>query len=985
MPHIDDLVAFPQDIDKKQSIKKLLEQAETALHQSEASRDFNRPATAFKAYIKAYIIVAQVIKDHRDYSTLARDGSSLGKIHSVLLKRISQQSDAYEQIKRDIIADNRRTGVLPSSGIKPSDRSSTNGQISHQRSDSATKAKPAVQPKPQSLQGNSISKHGRSASSSVGNQDLAARFANLRGPQASVGQDPRIKTHSMQPLKPAGPREMPTTSKPASENAPGLPKMPDAIYTPTRVNSFGDAPRAPAAGRAPMARHGSSASVSSPVNTSYGSEGPDYLASKRSPPLPSGQTPSLNGSVASDPPKRPMKIPIHDSITPEELFDLMKQKGSLLIIDIRTRDDFNEGHIMSSSVICVEPNILLREDLSADDISESLVLSPAPEQALFDRRSQYDLVVFYDQDSYSIPQSPRSSEDLVIVSLHRALVHLSYGRELKTQPKILKGGLDAWVDLVGTAALQVSLSPNERSSQVNGQRKAPFQRRQSKYLARPLRPEEARVWKEALQQNEEMNAQSPTLHRSTESFLRRYPPVLSERESMSSSSSSVSTQPKYGTSHKHDLTSDMPSPPARPAPAVPRTYSSLSRTTSHTDEYEASQPEVSQRQEVAKYHTGLNNPHNWCYANSTLQSLLASPDFGTDLANSTWKSQYKAPRKPNEPGEHPQIMVNFISNFFHWMRSGKFPVMKAQFLMGYSQDVCKRNHSSAQFGGTQQQDAQEFMSFVMEHIHDETNSRRDHQGNPAQPKTSQPLIMAAAEYWRNHLQYNQSIIDRYWRGLELSTVDCSQCHTKTYTYSPFEWIPAPVNTSRVHTLEQALQQHISNNTLDDFSCDKCRCKTKAVQSISFARLPPLLCVCFRRFNYNQSTGDIRKSTALITWDFNDFDFSPYFLDGGVSSAPPPSPGASPSPFEGPFKYECYAVIVHAGSRTDNGHYFAYVRDSSTHDPYAWLKCDDSRVTKCRIGSGDRDDVQGEVFKSGQDRVPYLVFFRRKGGGSGSVP
>jgi ubiquitin carboxyl-terminal hydrolase 8 len=36
------------------------------------------------------------------------------------------------------------------------------------------------------------------------------------------------------------------------------------------------------------------------------------------------------------------------------------------------------------------------------------------------------------------------------------------------------------------------------------------------------------------------------------------------------------------------------------------------------------------------------------------------------------------------------------------------------------------------------------------------------------------------------------------------------------------------------------------------------------------------------------------------------------------------------------------------------------------------------VTKVRIGSGDRDDVQEEVFKSGRDKVPYLVFFRRKG-------
>lgn len=269
------------------------------------------------------------------------------------------------------------------------------------------------------------------------------------------------------------------------------------------------------------------------------------------------------------------------------------------------------------------------------------------------------------------------------------------------------------------------------------------------------------------------------------------------------------------------------------------------------------------------------------------------------------------------------------------------------------------------------------MSFLMEQLHDETNSRRNLKGNAMQPNTkSQPLLYAAVQYWYDHIQYNDSIVDRYWRGLELSTVKCQDCHTKTYNFSPFEWIPAPVALgSTRQTLEQSLHQHIANNTLDDFSCDKCRRNTRATQSISFARLPPLLCVCFRRFNYNQSTGDIKKSTAPVAWDFNDFDFSPYFFENGNGRPPP---GTNDHAYQGPFRYECYAVIVHAGSRTDNGHYFAYVRDQSTHDPYAWLCCNDSRVTRVRIGSGDRDDIQNEVFKSGQDRVPYLVFFRRKG-------
>lgn len=270
------------------------------------------------------------------------------------------------------------------------------------------------------------------------------------------------------------------------------------------------------------------------------------------------------------------------------------------------------------------------------------------------------------------------------------------------------------------------------------------------------------------------------------------------------------------------------------------------------------------------------------------------------------------------------------------------------------------------------------MSFVLTHLHDETNIRRDRKGTAAQPDTKhQSLVKAAVQYWQNHLEYNRSIVDRYWRGLELSTVECFECRTRTYQFNPIDVVPVTVGMGRGMTLEQVLDQYTSGNIINDFHCDHCRHPTRAQQSLSFARFPSLLCVVFRRFHYQHDSSDLRKSTAPITWDFNDTDFTRYFLPPGSRES---SSGFDPMDpaFTGPFRYEAYAVIVHTGSRTDNGHYLAYVRDSTSHDPYAWFCCNDSRVTKVRIGSGDRDDVQEEVFKSGRDRVPYLVFFRRKG-------
>ncbi|KAK2589533.1 ubiquitin-specific protease doa4 [Conoideocrella luteorostrata] len=987
LPHIDDILAIPKDIDPNQSIRRLLDQAESSLRQSEMSRDFNRPALALKDYIRACVIAVQTISKHQDYPALrSTQGGDIARLHTSLLKRIDQQSDTYDRIKRDIIADNKMSGVQPTIrsskaspttngplsgsspashniGGRPRQSSIPNGHATHLKNDSPAKSKPAVHPKPSSLHGNAIPPgHHRANSTSNATLDLAARFANLRGPQASPGQDPRIKTYSIIPQKPVGPREMPPSPQKISidtSNAATLPKLPDAIYSPARGSVSGEAARLPTSTpRGLFSRTGSSTSLANTPSLAQPRQSNEYF-----PPVP--PTASARSSVS----ETVFDIPDGDTITPEQLYTLKKTKASILLIDIRARDDFDDGHIMASSIICIEPSILLRDSISSSDISDSLVLSPNPEHYLFEKRDSYDLVVFYDQASELIPQTQKSSDDEVVVSLHRALVLLNYGRELKNSPKLLKGGLDAWVDLMGSRSLQSTPSGASKTSQTKA-RHGLIRRKGSKYTVTPLQSEEdIKAWQKTL----DKDATRPTFPRTGDEFLR-FPPISTERQSMAST---MSAEQRY----KQDMTNrfasptQLPPPPARPQAAVQRpSHSGLSQNDHEEDEL-ATQPRKAQEH---LYYTGLNNPRNWCYANSTLQSLLASPGFGRELADRAWERQYKnrVPMKESEKRDQPQLMIQMISNLFHWMSSGKFETMKAQMLMEYSRHLCKR--SDFQFGGEDQQDAQEFMSFIMDQLHEETNLLRNLKGKVEQPDMKgQSLVRAAAKVWRSHCRLNDSIVDRYWRGLELSTVQCKQCDNLTYNYSQFEWLPVTVQGGDDMTLAEALQKTTGDNELDDFKCDNCNNKGRAIQKMCLARMPQLLCLSFRRFDFDYNAGEGRptKNNAVVTWDFNDFDFTPWFLDSASASE---GRSMDDKGFSGPFKYECYAVIVHAGRSVNSGHYYAYVRDSSTHGQDAWLFCNDSVVERVRIGSRKSDDIQNYVFKSGQDKVPYLAFFRRKG-------
>lgn len=716
LPHVDDITANPRDIDSNQSIKRLLEVAEMALRSAETSRDFKRPGTALREYIKAYFICVVTVKNHRDYPTLHSSWGELAKKHSSLLKKIDVLHPTYEQIKADIKADNLRTGALPN-GSKVTASSHTSEargpSTEHIESNVAKlkqnrqsqpplnftgKAKPVVQPKPEALHGNALTNgHVRSSTSVDLSRDMIAlRLAALRGPQSSPGQDPRIKTHPIVPPKPAGPRSMPPSGKPkigVDSSVPSLPRMPDAIYSPVRGTVSDEAAKLPTSTpRGLFSRTGSSTSITSSLNTPTQQSFGDSFPSPKS--VTTAKFPdqrSIDSASATSSPKPSLDISPGETITAERLYELMKARVSILIVDVRPRVEFDDGHIMSTSTICIEPDILTRENLSCDQISESLILSPNQEQAIFDKRNEYDLVVIYDKDTEVISRPPRTPSDSALVSVFRALVHLNYGRDLRQPPRLLAGGIDAWVDLLGPSALQSTSSSSAKTARLRVMTGGgSLGRTKSKYVGKPMRPDEARAWQETVNQDDEMTASTPSFHRTTEDFMRRFPAVSLEQESMTSPIGQPTqlSGPSQGPSGPSRWHGDAPNPPTRPDPAVQRpSYNGLSQGPGQNGDSDVALAPGrgnsaldGQRSPVERHLTTLNNPGSWCYANSVLQALFAS-QFSKEIRGQAWKNIFKVPMKQDEKIPQPQLMMQILANLFHWMSTGNFKTMKAHTLM----------------------------------------------------------------------------------------------------------------------------------------------------------------------------------------------------------------------------------------------------------------------------------------------------------------
>jgi ubiquitin carboxyl-terminal hydrolase 8 len=701
--HIDDIVSVTIDLDPYATLRKVLEAGNAHMRQAITFSNFGRPDLALQEYIKAFTIAVDKVPKHKDYPSLKSDRGELNRMYQDLKAQITRDGATYDRIKETIKEDNVRSGVRPKTTVSkspehllpdlpsvpsspPSHQSIVNhGNLQSRRLDDIPKdisaksrsnhpdvqsnsasgpecrTKPIIQPKPQALHGNSIKPASDNSS-----PDLAARFAKLRDPH-----DPQ--NSSALPLpKPTGPRAMPLPHRlPLSVNSsvPVMPKIPDAIYSPARGTVTSEAANLPSSTPRGMFSRTNSI-VSIPSTSSRASmesairpfTGERFVAAHSY-----GETQGPSTSTA--------RIPRGEVITVKELVRCMESGSAnikILLIDVRDRQSFDEGHIMSQSTICLDPTILSRANISADDIVDSMILAPASEKLALERRDEVDLVVIYDQGSEFIPQRISGSmQETVLFNLRQALVHYSYSKPLTNTPKLLVGGLDAWAEEMGRQSLQTSKTQSILSHTTSNSANT-----RQRLRNRTLKPDEVNTFEAMIGRDEEGDFDYA---RSREDFMRRFP-SLREPESMVSNDgdgSSVQSADSGGEEFLRDIT---PMPPVRPKPSVARTrYSGLESADEHPVPGGLAM-KAKGNQDKNTRPTGLVNLQNWCYANASIQALLHSPGFRDEFLDSRWPVKYR----PKVGAGHPaynQLLCRILGNLFQWLNKKQFRSMQATTLM----------------------------------------------------------------------------------------------------------------------------------------------------------------------------------------------------------------------------------------------------------------------------------------------------------------
>ncbi|KAI0438981.1 hypothetical protein F4803DRAFT_533104, partial [Xylaria telfairii] len=953
--HIDDIVLVNVDLDPHTPLRKVIEVGDKHMQQAITFKEFGRFDLALEEYIKAVTIAVDKVPKHKEYPSLRSDRGDLNRSYHALKAKITKNGDAYDEIKEVIKEDNLRSGVCPAKPVtKPSEnlllnlpsvpsnplfQQSTDHRDVHSRTLSngqrvqpgshahrgygygpGHKTKPIVHPKPQGLHGNSI----RPASDKP-SPDLVARFAKLRDPP-----EPRKKS-SPSPLgKPVGPRAMPLSCQPplsVHSSLPSMPKVPDAIYSPARGTMTSEAANLPSSTpRGMFSRTNSIVSMSgTPSRASMESvfktfNGEQFVTAH-----------TYGDTQAS--PTRNLRVSDGDLITVQELLRCIEDaKAStdinVLVIDVRDRQSFDEGHIMSQSTICLDPTILSRQDISASEIVDSMILAPTSEKLAFERRDEVDLIVFYDQNSDSIPQNTTSNtKESIIFKLRQALVHYNFPKRLA--PKLLVGGIDAWVDEMGQQSLQKS---NTQSIPRQATSTSPSSNRRLKNI--PLKPEEVNTFEAMIGRDETGNFDYA---KTRDDFMRRFPSIR-EPESMVSNERDDSSTQNIGLGGEEFLKDMAPVPPIRPKPSVARTrYSGLESTDEHSPPGGLAMMAMpSNAQKIGNHRTGLINPHNWCYANATIQAFLACTSFVQEFLHPQWPTIYRRNVPPTDPA-YNQLTCRILGNLFQWMSQRTFTNMKASTLMHYLRTIHAGYRTAddrlIRFGDVHQHDSDELVTFIFGQLEAETSIKLAR--NLLPPLDTTTNVGFIAHHWGN--RGTQTVVSRHWYLVELHSLTCNYCNAKNIIAQEYDRLSIPVpadpKTSQAD-LKDLIHQYFREEQVESV-CDECGSTGKILRR-QMARGPPFLRVALSR----ASSTTMAKTMTRVLFPADKYDLANYALRpderGQIAKA---LGGEIADGFDGSTSYDLFAVVAHDGPQLNSGHYICYTRDDNNN----WTRCNDTLI------------------------------------------
>ncbi|XP_045893253.1 ubiquitin carboxyl-terminal hydrolase 3 [Micropterus dolomieu] len=334
--------------------------------------------------------------------------------------------------------------------------------------------------------------------------------------------------------------------------------------------------------------------------------------------------------------------------------------------------------------------------------------------------------------------------------------------------------------------------------------------------------------------------------------------------------------------------------------------------------------------------TGLRNLGNTCFMNAILQSLSNIKQFSCyfkELPAVALRSGKTAGRRMYHTRSQGDNSVSLVEEFRKTLCSlwqGSQTAFSPDSLF-YA--IWKIMPS---FRGYQQQDAHEFMRYLLDHLHRELQYSRNGAPHPVSPQDAVRLSTAEGKCCING---TASVVTSIFGGILQNEVNCLICGTESRKFDPFLDlsldIPSQFRQKRSKdqeagptcTLRDCLRSFTDLEELDEtelYYCHKCKKRQKSTKKFWIQKLPKVLCLHLKRFHW---TAFLRnKVDTYVEFPLKGLDMRSYLLEP-ENSLPENC------------LYDLAAVVVHHGSGVGSGHYTAY----GSHE-CRWYHFNDSTVT-----------------------------------------
>ncbi|NXQ55510.1 UBP2 hydrolase, partial [Anthoscopus minutus] len=313
--------------------------------------------------------------------------------------------------------------------------------------------------------------------------------------------------------------------------------------------------------------------------------------------------------------------------------------------------------------------------------------------------------------------------------------------------------------------------------------------------------------------------------------------------------------------------------------------------------------------------TGLRNLGNTCFMNSVLQCLSNTKE----LRDYCLQNQYL--RDLNNNSRMRTALMSEFAKLIQllWTSSPNESVSPSEFKM-------QIQRYAPRFVGYNQQDAQEFLRFLLDGLHSEVNRVLVRPRASTDTLDHLPDDEKSRQMWRRYQEREDSRISDLFVGQLKSSLTCGECGYCSTAFDPF-WdlsLPIPKKGYGEVTLMDCLRLFTKEDVLDGDekpTCCRCKARTRCTKKFSIQKFPKILVLHLKRF----SEARIRSSklTTFVNFPLKDLDLREFASQSCNHAV-----------------YNLYAISNHSGT-TMGGHYTAYCKSPVSSE---WHSFNDSRVT-----------------------------------------